>query len=275
LYEHHRGRTEAQHTLHGLCTKFPIHAKNMKWSQLSLAGWGRLKPSKPKCPMPWNITCLLAHTIMTIPNKLTYFARLQTAIGLLVCWTGLLRKGELCSIKAKDIIHFPKALTGRTKTPTFVFNLALKKTKRGNDRTAIIDDEVVIALLQYLINLLPDKDKPLFPIYSTINYRIQHAIDYWNTDPDNPRLPNFTCHSLRHGGATHMWNVTRDMEYVLFRGRWAASSSAKHYIHDGMAWMEQIDAEVLEVADMVANPSNLFDNISQHHNIVGDLSDLF
>lgn len=264
LYLHGRGRTEAQHVIHGLCSKLPINAKSLKWSQLSLAGWRRLDPPQQKCPMPWNITCVIAHSIMTDRSlKLTYLARLQTAVGLLVCWTALLRKGELCAIKAEHLHYVKNASTGRTRSPSLVVNIALKKTKTGDDRNAILDDEGVIALLNYLINILPDKSKPLFPIYSTVNYRIQHVVKSWNVD--RCRLPDFTCHSLRHGAATHLHNIGLDMEYILMRGRWASTSSAKHYIRDGMAFMQQIDSEVREFGDLISSSStSLFDHISQY-----------
>lgn len=44
-------------------------------------------------------------------------------------------------------------------------------------------------------------------------------------------------HSLRHGGATHDFIRGMTIEWIMFRGRWASSKSARHYIQSGRAVM--------------------------------------
>ena len=48
----------------------------------------------------------------------------------------------------------------------------------------------------------------------------------------NARL-HFVWHSFRHGGASRAYLEGRDMSAIILRGRWAAESSARHYVQAG------------------------------------------
>ena len=50
----------------------------------------------------------------------------------------------------------------------------------------------------------------------------------WNT-----RGLHFVWHSFRHGGASRAFLAGREMSAIILRGRWAAESSARHYVQAG------------------------------------------
>ena len=45
----------------------------------------------------------------------------------------------------------------------------------------------------------------------------------------------FTPYSIRRGGATAFFRVTRNMEATLDRGRWSNVKAARIYVNDGLA----------------------------------------
>ena len=44
---------------------------------------------------------------------------------------------------------------------------------------------------------------------------------------------HFVWHSFRHGGASRAFLADREMSEIIVRGRWAAESSARHYVQAG------------------------------------------
>ena len=51
--------------------------------------------------------------------------------------------------------------------------------------------------------------------------------------PWETRGLHFVWHSFRHGGASRAYLAGRDMSAIILRGRWAAESSARHYVQAG------------------------------------------
>ena len=47
------------------------------------------------------------------------------------------------------------------------------------------------------------------------------------------RSLHFVWHSFRHGGASRAFLAGREMSEIIVRGRWAAESSARHYVQAG------------------------------------------
>ena len=61
---------------------------------------------------------------------------------------------------------------------------------------------------------------------------------------------HFVLHSLRHGGATHMFTIDEEsLDSIVVRGRWKRMESGRHYVQEGrfdlirMALPRAVEAE--------------------------------
>ena len=75
----------------------------------------------------------------------------------------------------------------------------------------------------------------LFPRQSALRSALARALHLlgaggplWET-----RGLHFVWHSFRHGGASRAFLAGREMSEIIVRGRWAAESSARHYVQAG------------------------------------------
>ena len=113
------------------------------------------------------------------------------------------------------------------------------KTKSGQQRGAqemvTVDNPELIMRLKYLCSLKPS----VAPLYSRSIAQFRNA---FSRRVGRLGLSAFGLrpYSLRRGGATRFWQDTRNMPLTLFRGRWSNVKTAKIYLTEGAAMLNDV-----------------------------------
>jgi integrase len=221
-------RSLAQMAVSGSVAFLNIPSNLLHYTHHALTGWRRLNPSKQHNPIPWQLALFFA--IETLKSKHQY--RMRMAVGMLVAWNGLLRKGELCNLRYEDVSEDDDSRLGIAEHKRHIIHLRLATTKTGANQSAIIDNPLVINLLRQVLKTT----KPgqlLFPCYHPLSLMIHDICKQYD-------LPRYVFHGLRHGGATHMHRTGKSISFIKQRGRWKQERSCLHYIQHGTAALLQV-----------------------------------
>ncbi len=184
---------------------------SLHYSSAMLNGWKNLHPSKSKPPMTWPIVVLVASTMASYG----YFdAGLATLLG----FDCLLRISELCNFRISDVITSDNNIVG----PTIGTELRIRKAKTGKEQSVKIWNEDVRHLLMIHLGRQNGPPKSKLLAFNSAQYRtiIQNCLSILNLSH-----LGFTPHSLRHGGATHLFRLKCPTEDIMIRGRWSLHSS--------------------------------------------------
>ena len=115
-------------------------------------------------------------------------------------------------------------------------NLGLTKSgkRRGRAETLLLDDKVTLDLLCLAVSSLKQGD-----------YVIQRTAPKFRKDFES-LLKHLGLHehdikpySLRRGGATHLFRETGNMSITAERGRWASLQTARIYVDEAMAALNE------------------------------------
>ena len=201
---------------------------------------------KRKLPSSWRL--FKAWTTVEIPNRAppmtlqvldalcgwsVFHECPEFGLSLRVAFFGLLRTGELLSLRARDIfIPGPKGPA--------VLSLGLTKggARQGAAESVTLHEESILPALwkwkqasspSQFLTLKPHAGRALFT----------KAIDAL-------RLSDlrFRPYSLRRGGATFHFNHHSSFDRLLVQGRWAAARTARVYLNDGLAQLADMSLSV-------------------------------
>lgn len=199
-------------TIHFL---FGVHSYQFPMTLRCLKGWNKLQPSQPWAPLTWEQACVIA-------VHFTLRGRFDMAVGCLLAFDCLLRNGEMTHLHVADIAFESDPRIGSSFPDV---GLRLRKTKGGpNQYTKLRRPEVKDLLREWISTR---HGSMLFDFTSDDFRRVFRAICN-DLGFSNMYVP----HSLRHGGATDLWLLTRDLDRVMIAGRWKSKRSARHYIQD-------------------------------------------
>jgi len=211
-------RSSVSYVYCGLLLRFPRLRPHLLQSAAALEGWQRLRPSSPYLPLSYDIALLLA-------VQLTRMHGMRMGVCVLVSFECLLRVGEWGQLKTSDFVDASDVRVGSAYRGAA---LRLASTKTGTNQFVVVIDPVVRFLLRVLVHVTP-RGHRLFPFSaSTFRSAFRSAVS-------SLHLPPFVPHSLRHGGATRLALAGWRVEDIAQRGRWASTTSARHYIQSGKA----------------------------------------
>lgn len=225
LYQDGGSRQMAANALFGLELFKPRLRKQLTTARLALVGWAKLEPKQSWPPLTWGLACAIAVT-------LTRSGRREAGMAVLAMYTGMLRIGEACKLRLKDVVFGDNKQLGGVVQPTEAV-LRLGSTKTGPNQAAEIDHPVVVRLLRdfkaWRRQQGADDETSLFRLTT------KQLGDLFRDACNALGLQDchFVCHSCRHGFATLLFAKTGNMDLCLVRGRWAATSSARVYIQSG------------------------------------------
>lgn len=214
------GYQAAANLISGISLHLPSLRSSLSISRRALKGWQRLRTPSPWPPLTYPLCVAIA-------CQLSSAGFVREAIGCLLAFECYLRIGEFTSLMREDVAFAGDARLGAAYAGSA---LRLRATKTGTNQWVSVRDAEVIILLRALVNATP-VGKPLFPFHPSHFRRVfkaaclQLGLDHIGYVP----------HSLRHGGATRDYLGGMPLEDVMFRGRWASTKSARHYIQSGRA----------------------------------------
>ena len=145
------------------------------------------------------------------------------------CW---LRISEVAGLTVDDIVD----LRGAADPVLRGVSVYLPRTKTGRRQAVRIESpELAELLVAWRVASERAGKRRLFPSPAALRAALSRALQVlgaggpeWNT-----RGLHFVWHSFRHGGASRAFLAGREMSAIILRGRWAAESSARHYVQAG------------------------------------------
>ena len=154
---------------------------------------------------------------------------LQMAAALLVGFYGLLRTGEILNLRLCDCL---------LKNGHCIISLLETKTgkRKGIAEMVHISDVFTIETLFALQQLRREQGCPSGLLWADSASVFRNRFAFYCNRFDLSSQ-GFRPYSLRRGGATHVFQQTRSMEYTLMLGRWESTRVARCYISDALSFL--------------------------------------
>jgi hypothetical protein len=219
LYDEHVAYTHAPFTLAAI-----QHFHRSLYGQLrpawqSVKAWKHAEPGELRAPIPvsllWGLMVLALATNMA-----------SLAVLLALGHHCLLRPGEMCRLERRHV-RLPGDAGWHSNVGIVI--ITDPKTARTAARVqhVVIHDRIVLLLCQAVWGHLPPR-QALAPG----NIRCLEGWFRWAMVCLGLKERQFTPAGLRAGGATHDYLAGSPVERLMWRGRWAALSTLKHYVQE-------------------------------------------
>ncbi len=192
----------------GILFIIPWAKHSLLLSSRFLHGWDRLQLPTRRLPIPHEVLVVLLDFFL-------HSDQLDIALFLALSFYGMLRISECLAIDRRDV----SASSG-------MVCLRLPVTKTGRDQSVTITQPIVCQLFS---KYDPHRSR-LFEHLSARKVRtsLSHALTSLNLDPSL-----FSPHSLRHGGATLLFQQGVPVSDIAMQGRWASQKTLKRYVQSG------------------------------------------
>lgn len=227
LYDDGGAKSNATHAVYGVRLFLPHLSTSFPRSLAALAGWDRLHTSKSYPPITLELVCLFASTLAK--GGLWIFG-----VGFLLSFHTYLRVSELCSLNVEDVIMSRSSSYGSAFSGVA---LHLRHTKSGPNKFVTVTCPSLILLLKAVLNAARRSGRTSLFGFSPSQVRLQ--LQKVCTLFGLSHL-GFVPHSFRHGGASRDFLLGRPLEDIMLRGRWASTSSARHYIQASRALLNSV-----------------------------------
>lgn len=213
-----RRRQTAVNGVFGIIHRFPELKESLPHARRALKGWQNLHPPQPHPPMGAGVLALIAME-MTLAGDWRYAA--QAVVG----FHCLLRISELEAITVGDVAAPGDPLVAGSAHTREMY-VRLRATKTGKEQHVVVADADASDFVRWAMQGLP-RDARIFPGGAAFRKRLALSCQ-------RLRLPAaYVPHSLRHGGATHLFVKGYDVSRIMQIGRWKHGASARHYIQRG------------------------------------------
>lgn len=214
-----RGYQDSMCCYYSIRKFYPQARGRMPESLQLLRGWKKAVKGDSYPPLSIELTCAIA-------IKMVHLNRPLAGLGALLAFDTLLRISELCGLAVRDVVDCDQPyLADRFRG----LQIRLASTKTGPNQFVNVESPAVANLLRKAV-ASRDPAEPLIGL-SPAAFRVifKHACAQLGLSSA------YVPHSLRHGGATHLFVRGVPVEDILIRGRWRATDSARRYIQMGRA----------------------------------------
>ena len=222
LWADGKGRAEGSNILAALQDQQPHLKGKLKMSWRLMHAWVTHEVPNRAPPLP--LDCLYILVGYSLFKNMPSFA-----LSLLLGFHGLLRTGELLSVKARHVAVF------QAKGPAVITLGLTKGGKRQGAAESITvhAEDVCRRLFQWKNSVSPDTllTGPAHKWRKLFADTLQAVqLDHFDFRP----------YSLRRGGATHLFQLHGKFDAIMVLGRWQAASTARLYINNGLAVLAEI-----------------------------------
>jgi integrase len=216
LYETGGSKQRAKNVVYGILTLHPQWQRYVVCARKCIAAFEKLRPAQRHPPLTRALAAAIA-------LKMALRGWQNDAIGVLLSFECLLRINELLGVRNSDVSDTTIVSASGVSTRSVVLRLAYTKTLKN--LSVSVRDLAIISLLADLRARTAPSDR-LFTS-SPVVYRTRfHA-----ACSDLQLSSSYVPHSLRHGGATELYEQGWTVANIMVRGRWASEASARRYIH--------------------------------------------
>ena len=196
-----------------------------------------------------HTTPMLKVFVFAFARAFVQALRAKMAVGLLVQFDGLLRAGEMLSLRRKDIV-LPEFQPHLPNPKAFVLLGFSRSTKVRRQQVAKISDPYVIAALRYVYVAAKSPTEKLFPFTYAQYYEALAA----TTTLLGLEGLRYTPHSPRAGKATQMSLEEVPFPTIQEDGRWASATSLRIYLDRAAALAQATVDKSLRFRHLVASP---------------------
>jgi integrase len=242
-------RSLAAGAVYGVPMLLPRLAKRLPVARRYLDSWQVLKPSRPRPPFTKDV-------ISAVAMRLALNGYPRYALAALLQFDCLLRVSELMNLKASDVAFQEDARLGSgfqdSKVEHAGVCVSIRKAKTGRNQSVLVVDKDVATLLRFAMKGLKPSDM-LFPAWrkdraDCYREKLLQACKQLGLSAD------YNTHSLRHGGATHLFIKGWKIADIMQRGRWKSSESADRYIQAGRSLLmqQQVPSAVAQAGAVVS-----------------------
>lgn len=221
LYQEGEALTRAGWLLSGLRRLYPRIRKELAISQQWYNNWCRHHTPTRGIPLTWPITPGFVSLAM---HQHWY----NLALLYLVGFVFFLRTQELFQLEPRDF-------RVDVREGSIVLRIKASKTSQGAQQSLAMTDVKLAALVHYLLTKLSDS-QPLWT-FSVSHFR--NVLKAFAKFFDLSHM-GFVPHSLRRGGATHLYLRSNNLELVMIQGRWKDAATARLYLDDSRATLVRV-----------------------------------
>lgn len=211
-------KSTAANAIHGVVMLIPRAEYEVPTARRAYRNWKRAAAGVSYPPITKDLAVLVAANMMSRGKE-------RHALGTLLAFDCCLRVSELTGLRKEDVADAGDSRMGSGYSKMAV---RLRHTKTGPNKFVALRDQHVVRLMRRALAETPSGSW-LFP-FTSDNFRYQFKTTCARLGLSSDYVP----HSLRHGGATHMFlKENKSIEFVMHHGRWASTKSARHYIQTG------------------------------------------
>ena len=182
-------------------------------------GWAAQRPPQQAPPMPLELALALSVLFVGAGDS-------HVGVAILLSFCGLLRIGETLSLQRRHLVFGMGVLT-----------LLLENTKTGQHQRVVLTNPSVIEFVLCHLSRHGIRGSDLVCQVSYSRFRTALTRGTAALGCSSVR---FRSHSLRRGGATHLFHMNVPFHDLMFYGRWLSESSCRLYVKVGEAVLIQI-----------------------------------
>ena len=195
---------------------FGLRAQSWPLTDGALHTWDRIRPAISAPPVPER----LLWAVLAVAQELYGPA---TVALLTLAYLGMLRASEVVQLTPRDVG------LRRTDAGTLVGELALRKTKTGPEQLVTLTHQRALWAVQWIRSHCRGTIVAGCSYYA-LSRRFRNCLERLGV-----KVPHFTLHSLRHGGACYYYREGEPPETIRRRGRWRRERSFLTYLQTGRA----------------------------------------
>ena len=220
LYQEGEAITHGGWVLSALKRFYPRAKKELFTAQQYYTNWARQHVPDRATPITWKI-------LQSFVGLAFHVQHFRLALLYLVGFVFFLRTNELLMLQREIFLIDP--IDG-----TVVIRLPFSKTSRTAQHAIAHTDVVLAQVISFLLSRLDD-DPWVWPPFSTTHFRSCLSSFSSFSSFFGVSSLKLVPYSLRRGGATHFNSITSSLDFVVVRGRWKDTATARIYLDDACA----------------------------------------
>lgn len=193
---------------------------SLKRSRAVYAGWDKIHPSSSPPPIPAALIALQAMTLRACGLG-------EVGLALLLAFHGLLRISELGRLLWHDVL-LPGDIRLPESTARNSGGLLIRVAKTGVLQFVPLTDPTLLRLLAQAKLEQSASDNVL-----KLSVAETRRLFDWSLAESGCAQLGFVLHSLRHGGATHLYMKGYEVATIQVTGRWKQVKTCQRYVQAG------------------------------------------
>jgi hypothetical protein len=173
------------------------------------------------------------------------------AICILLGYQCLQRNGEILGLWLMD---FDYGDGGTVNSAIISLGLTKSGKRRGEHEAVVCDDPILVRMLRAFSRGKDPAQALWLQSGATFRSRFRDLYESFALG----RRVTFQGYSLRRGGATHLYLLSRSLSLVTTRGRWQNQSTARIYIYEAASEKTRLSISELEKTELDAARSRFF-----------------